>query len=129
MMRVSPEFGKLINELFGEDSFGTAQIRTEVSKAYLVELSKGKVPTAEAIGRLLSGYSDRVTGDFARRMYQVAGYAIPEEWREQAATPSAAVELALRGRKDMSDRAKQEVVDFAKEWEERQKAKKGELEE
>lgn len=83
-MRVSKECGEAITQLLAGDSYGQASIRTGISRGYWVDILKGKVPSAEALTRILDGYRERLTTEEAQRIFNLAGYPIPDEWR---ATP------------------------------------------
>ena len=98
-MRVSKDFGLLIVEIKGEDSFGQAAIKTQISKAYLVEIAAGKVPRPETIKRFADGY--QVPAGNARRLYDLAGYAIPAEW--QPGPEASAMALADRVRERIAE--------------------------
>ena len=57
--RIRPGFGKLIKEIIGSDSLGQASVRTSISKAYLLQIVAGKVPSREIISKFAEGYADR----------------------------------------------------------------------
>lgn len=98
-MRVSKDFGRLILEIKGEDSFGQAAIKTQISKAYLVEMAAGKVPRPETIRRFVDGYD--LPAEKARRLYDLAGYAVPAEWQPDRVRERIAEYLVTR--KGMSE--------------------------
>ncbi len=90
-MRISAELGRLINELRGASSFGTMAIKTGVSKAYLVELAKGKVPRPERLEMIAAAYPEH-----ASELFRLAGYPLPDRFRGQPQDVKAACLMALR---------------------------------
>jgi len=81
-MKISTEFGTLLQEVISPDTGGQASIRTGVSRGYWSDLLKGKVPRPEALERIIEGYRDRITEDQIKRLYEFAGYDIPAKWIE-----------------------------------------------
>ena len=79
-MRVSEAFGELILQLKGADTFGKASLKTEISKAYLVEMVAGKVPSLQIVEKFLATYA--VPAEKAREVYDAAGYAGPAQYLE-----------------------------------------------
>ena len=75
--RVSKQFGDLVRRIMGDDSYGQASVRTEISKAYLLQMASGKVPSEAIIGKFVRGYADRNPDLHALRV--AAGYERPEE--------------------------------------------------
>jgi hypothetical protein len=107
-MIVSKELGKLISEIKGEDSFGQAAIKTQVSKAYLIEIAAGKVPRPEILEQFLIGY--KVKPCKAKEIYEAAGYYLPTHWVEDLpetamTTDNATVYVRIEGEMD-SDKEK-----------------------
>ena len=92
-MKVSERFGQLILEVKGTDTFGQASLKAEVSKAYLVEIAAGKIPSLQIVERVLAAYS--VPPEKAREVYEAAGYAPPAQYLED-------VSRADRVREDVS---------------------------
>lgn len=79
-MLISKEFVSVLRDILVEDSSGQAQNRTGISKAYWGQLLNGKVPRPEALERIIDGYSDRITPEQIKRLYECAGYELPAKW-------------------------------------------------
>lgn len=79
-MKVSEDFGNLVKETLGTDSFGQAAIKTKISKAYLLELAQGKVPTEAIVEKFAKGYNTDT-----KKFMVAAGYehADPREGYEK----------------------------------------------
>ena len=75
--RVSKQFAELVRRIMGDDSYGQASVRTEISKAYLLQMASGKVPSEAIIEKFVRGYADRSPDLHALRV--AAGYEKPEE--------------------------------------------------
>lgn len=73
--RISPEFGRLVSDIIGADSFGQVSIRTGISQAYLLQMKRGKVPSEQIIEKFAAGYADR--GADLRALRLAAGYEPP----------------------------------------------------
>lgn len=84
-MKVSKQFGELITEVKGEDSFGKAALKTGVSKAYLVDWAAGKVPRPEYLEMFLQGY--KVSSEKAQELYKAADYPVPAHWLPNELSP------------------------------------------
>jgi hypothetical protein len=65
----------------GRDSFGQATIKTGISKAYLVEMARGKVPSRAYVDKLISGY--QLSQTMIDELLLAAGYAVPKSMVEQ----------------------------------------------
>jgi len=85
--RVCEEFGELIREIKGQDSFGQAEIKTGISQAYLLAMGRGKVPQPDIIRKFAAGYADRHPD--LEALLRSAGYEYehpkPDMVREQMA--------------------------------------------
>jgi len=78
--RFRPKFGELVKHIIGKDSLGQASARTSISKAYLIQLSGGKVPTPAIIEKFALGYADR--GVDYHTLLVAAGYeTIPQDYQ------------------------------------------------
>ena len=117
MSRVSPEFGKLIKELLARHAltFRGAALVSEISGAYWKEMSDGRVPSDNIIGRIAESFDDVDESE----LLAAAGYA-PIPGRVDAVK---AVEFALRGQKDIPDEGKDQIVDFVRKIEEKYRKK------
>lgn len=83
--RVSKEFGDLVRETMQGDTYGKATIKTGISQAYLLAMSRGKVPSRAIIERFAAGYNTE-----AQPLLVAAGY-------EEASDPVEACIVKLRG--------------------------------
>jgi hypothetical protein len=93
-MKVEPDFGKLITETMGSDSFGQAAIKTQISKAYLVEMARGKVPSEKYVDMFADGYSMPL--ETRHKLRVLAGY-------DELSDPIERVEFALSGQDKLED--------------------------
>lgn len=108
--RVSARFGEIVREILGTDSFGQATIKTGISKAYLVEMARGKVPSVRYVQKLVDGYA--LPYEQTRKIMVAAGHEEPED-------ALSAVDMALRKVKDISDIDKEEILKLVREIAER----------
>ncbi len=74
-MKISEDLKNLFLQIKGKDSYGMASIKTGISKAYIVEIGSGKVPSADYIQRIADGY--KLDADSTRQLFITAGYSPP----------------------------------------------------
>jgi len=55
--RIRSEFAELVKEIIGADTYGKAAIKTSISKAYLLAMGRGQVPTRAIIEKFAQGYN------------------------------------------------------------------------
>lgn len=72
--RVIAQFGDKIREIMGEDTFGQAAIKTGISKAYLLAMGRGQVPTRAIVEKFAAGYNTE-----PKELLVVAGYERPSD--------------------------------------------------
>jgi hypothetical protein len=89
--RISAEFGRLVSEAMGTDSYGQGTIKTGISQAYLFAMKAGKVPSREVVEKFATGYSADL-----QALRIAAGYEEPTDIAEQIA-------LKLRTNGQMSE--------------------------
>jgi len=108
MSRVSVEFAELIRRIMREHglTFRSAGLKTSLSAAYWKDMSDGRVPSEEVIGRICAAFPDID----ANELRAAAGYA--PAMAEMDAVQ--AVEFALRGQRKLSEEGKRQIVDFVK---------------
>jgi hypothetical protein len=108
MSRVSPEFGKLVKKFLQDRglTFRAAGLQSSISAAYWKDMSDGRVPSEEVIKRISQSFD----GMSEIELLMSAGYA-PKPGQVDSAT---AVEVVLRGQTDLSDEAKQQILDYVK---------------
>ncbi|MCE5200533.1 MAG: hypothetical protein ABFD54_14905 [Armatimonadota bacterium] len=111
-MKVEPEFGELVRAVVGNDSYGQAAIKTEISKAYLVEMARGKVPSREVIEKFAAGYKANVSP-----LLIAAGY-------EQPTDTETRVQYALNGADDLSELSKQQLMEMVRDFAEKHRKDK-----
>ncbi len=118
MSRVSSEFGDIIKDFLKRNSmtFRAAGLKTGVSAAYWKDMSDGRVPSEDIISKISEPFDDLDENE----LRAAAGYA-PNPATMDALT---AVSIALRHQKDISKKAKQQILDFVKEIQDRNKKKK-----
>jgi hypothetical protein len=116
--RISEEFGQLIGDLLGSDTYGQASVRTEVSQAYLLAMKRGKVPTRHIVDRVCDGYADRLTPEKRSAILVAAGHELPPD-------ATSAVRIALRHHKNIPAEEQERIVAIVAEIEAR--LPKGEL--
>ncbi len=106
MSRVSPEFGKLVKSfLQGQGlTFRAAGLQSSISAAYWKDMSDGRVPSEEVIKRMAQSYD----GLSEVELLMSAGY-VPKPDQVDSAT---AVGVILRCQTDLSDEAKQQIIDY-----------------
>lgn len=111
-MRVSKQLGELIVRIKGEDSFGQMSMKTRLSKAYLVEIAAGKVPSLQVLQQILSAY--HAGAEMIRRVYEATGYPLPDSFRPditQADQVRESVAEYLVEKKGMSEDEVKEMFD------------------
>lgn len=115
MSRISAEFGEIIKSFLKRNSltFRAAGFKTGISAAYWKDMSDGRVPSEEVISRIAKPFDD-LDENVLRA---AAGYA-PNPATMDTLT---AVSLALRHQKDISERGKQQILDFVREIQDRKK--------
>ncbi len=104
--RVREEFGKLVQRIKGEDSFGQAAVRTTISQAYLLAMARGKVPGREIIEKFARGYADR--GADLHELLVAAGYAEPKD-------AVGKVEVFLKSADELSEFTKERIRELVAE--------------
>lgn len=108
-MRISSDLGRIITELKDQlGSYGRLSIKVGISKAYLVEMSAGKVPGAEYLERVADAYPSRATELFA-----AAEYTLPDRFRESPAPEERILLKAFRGAKDAA--TKERILEAIKD--------------
>lgn len=113
MSRVSSEFARLIKDIMAKNSltFRGAAMRTSISAAYWKDMSDGRVPSEDVIDRIAEEFPEADVND----LRIAAGYS-PKVSPED---PVAAVEIALRGQKKISEEGKKQILDFVRKIEEK----------
>ena len=113
MSKVSQEFSEFISKFLQEQglTFRAAGLLSSVSAAYWKDMSDGRVPTEELLAKVAAAF-DEIDENELR---VAAGYAP----RPDSMDAVKAVEIALRRNKDLSEAAKQEVVEFVRSLVER----------
>lgn len=103
-LKVSEAFGRLVTETVGTDSLGRAQIKTQISQAYLLAMKRGKVPSREIIERFANGYNMPIAP-----FLKAAGFDVTSD-------PIEAVDIALRQTvPELSDFDKERILDVVRE--------------
>lgn len=117
MSKVSADFGEIISSFLKRNglTFRAAGLKTGISAAYWKDMSDGRVPSEEVIAKIAEPFDDLDENE----LRAAAGYA-PNPDTMDALT---AVSIALRKQKDISEKAKRQILDFVKEIQNRKKKK------
>ncbi|MEN6371544.1 MAG: hypothetical protein ABFD64_05965 [Armatimonadota bacterium] len=101
--RVSEDFGHIVKEIMGEDSYGKATIKTGISQAYLHAMKGGKVPSREIVEKFAKGYKTS-----AEPLMIAAGYIEPKDTIE-------VVRIALRRNDTLSEESRKIIEEVVRE--------------
>lgn len=109
MSKVSAEFGDAIKAFLQRNSltFRAAAFKSGISAAYWKDMSDGRVPSDEVIGKIAAPFDDLDENE----LRAMAGYA-PNPNTMDALT---AVSIALRHQKDISETGKKQIIEFVRE--------------
>lgn len=101
--RFSDQFGKMVKEIIGEDSYSQASARTQISEANLMQMVQGRIPSEANIRKFAEAYSDRKPDLHA--LLDAGEYF----------DPLKRVTIALNGAKNISDLSKQMILDAVRD--------------
>ncbi len=113
MSKVSAEFGEIVKSFLKRNklTFRAAAFKSGISAAYWKDMSDGRVPSDDVITKIAEPFDDLDENE----LRAAAGYA-PNPNTMDTLT---AVSIALRHQKDISQKAKKQIIDFVKEIQER----------
>ena len=103
--RIEPEFGKMVCDIIGADTYGQSTIKTGISQAYLLAMGRGKVPSRVIVDRFADGY--KLSDEQRIHLLVLAGY-------EKPSGLVAAVEQALPPVSDMTEEDKTGFLEVVK---------------